>query len=102
MMDHGEYLRTLPAGVPASDELRHVVTLRVTKLLLEQRLRLSLFGYFSPSDQDAYLRPNASYSINDSWSVVVGGNVFAGADDHTFFGQFDRNSNVYTALRVSF
>lgn len=102
MMQHDSYVATLPGGVPARDQLRHVVTVRVTRLLLDQRLRLSLFGYFSPSDRDMYLRPNASYTIDDSWSVTVGGNVFAGDEQHTFFGQFDRNSNVFAAVRLSF
>jgi len=102
MLQHDDYLRTLPAGVPVRDELRHVVTLRVTKLLLEQRLRLSLFGYFSPSDHDVHLRPSASYAVDDRWTVTVGANVFAGEDDFTFFGQFDRNTNVYAAVRFRF
>ena len=102
MANHDEFLQNLPSGMPVRDELRHVVTLRVSKLLLEQRLRISLFGYVSPSDHDMYLRPTASYSIDDSWSVSVGANVFAGEDTDTFFGQFDRNTNVYAAVRVSF
>lgn len=102
MLQHDDYRRTLPAGMPARDELRHVVTLRVSKLLLDQRLRLSLFGYFSPSDHDAYLRPNVSYTIDDRWTVSAGANVFVGERDSTFFGQFDRDSNVFIAVRCSF
>tara|TARA_R110002096_G_scaffold12681_8_gene45349 strand:+ start:1182 stop:2657 length:1476 start_codon:yes stop_codon:yes gene_type:complete len=102
MANHDNYLATLAGGTPARDELRHVVTLRVSKLLLEQRLRISVFAYVSPSDHDMYLRPNASYTIDDSWSVSVGANIFAGEDNDTFFGQFDRNTNVYAAVRVSF
>lgn len=102
MMDYDEYRRTLPVFVPARDELRHVVTFRVTKLLLNQNLELSLFTYYSPSDSDAYLRPNISYKIDDHWTAEVGGNVFFGNEKHTFFGQFQNNSNVYMALRYSF
>ncbi|MCA8941187.1 MAG: hypothetical protein KDB80_01390 [Planctomycetes bacterium] len=102
MLDHGDYLATLPGGMPARDELRHVVTARVTKLLMEQRLRLSLFGFVSPSDHDAYLRPSASYTIDDSWTATIGANVFVGEDPHTFFGQFERNSSVFAAVRMSF
>ncbi|MCA8952083.1 MAG: hypothetical protein KDE27_21415 [Planctomycetes bacterium] len=102
MLGHADYERTLPPGVPVRDELRHVVTLRVTKLLLEQRLRLSLFAYLSPSDVDGYVRPSASYTIDDQWSVSVGANVFFGEDPFTFFGQFERNTNVFVAARWSF
>ena len=102
MMDYGDYRRTLPPGAKAADEDRHLVTIRLTKKLMNQNLTLSLFAYYSPTDSDAYLRPKASYKIDDHWTAEVGGNVFLGAHSHTFFGQFDRNSNVYAALRYGF
>ena len=102
MMDVGDYKRTLPAGMRAADKDRHVLTLRLTKLLASQNLKLSLFTFYSPTDDDAYLRPNAHYKVDDHWSVEAGGNFFVGADDHTFFGQFEKNSNVYFGLRYSF
>ncbi len=102
MADYDDYRRTHIPLMPLADERRHVVTLRVEKLLLEQNLRLALFTYYSPSDQDAYVRPSANYKIDDHWSAEVGGNVFFGNDQHTFFNQFARNSNVYVALRYSF
>jgi len=102
MLKYPEYLRTLAAGSPAADRDRHVVTLRVTQLALNQNLELGLFGYYSPTDADAYLRPRAAYKVDDHWSVEVGGNVFFGRYDHTFFGQFDDNSNVYVAVRYGF
>jgi hypothetical protein len=102
MMDHNDYRRTLPPGTPRIDEVRHVLTLRLTKLLINQNLRLSLFTFYSPSDNDAYLRPNINYKIDDHWSAEVGGNIFTGTDDHTFFGQFRKNSNVYGGVRYSF
>jgi len=40
MMDYGAYRRSLPSGVPSADENRHVLTLRLTKLLMSQNLRL--------------------------------------------------------------
>ncbi len=104
LADHDAYLRTLPQ--PVRDEARaacrHVLTFRVTQLLLNQNLTLSLFAYYSPSDSDAYLRPSASYKIDDHWTVEGGANVFFGAHDYTFFGQFERNSNVYAAVRYGF
>jgi len=102
MMDYGSYRRTLPPGVRPRDEFRHVLTTRLTKLLMNQNLRLSLFVFYSPSDADAYLRPKAHYKIDDHWAVEAGANFFLGARDHTFFGMFEENSNVYAALRFSF
>ncbi|MFP3937337.1 MAG: hypothetical protein ACLFVW_03270 [Phycisphaerae bacterium] len=102
MLDYDDYLRTLPPNAPAEDEDRHVVTLRLTKQYLNQNLTLSFFAFYSPTDEDAYLRPNISYDVTDNWRVELGGNVFFGKHEHTFFNQFARNSNVYGALRYSF
>jgi len=102
MCDYGAYRDSLPPGIPAADERRHVVTFRLTKLLMNQNLILGLFAFYSPSDSDAYLRPHVKYKINDHWTVEAGGNVFFGAHDYTFFGQFERDTNVYAALRYSF
>jgi len=102
MSDYGAYKRTLPPGSHAADEYRHVITLRLTKLLMYQNLRLSLFTFYSPSDQDVYMRPNIHYRITDQWSAEVGANIFVGENEHTFFGQFQDNTNVYLGLRWSF
>ena len=102
MRDYDAYRRTLPDGMAARDEFRHVLTLRLTKLLLHQNLNLSLFLYWSPSDHDAFFRPKANYKLNDQWIVEIGGNLFIGEDDHTFFGQFERNNNLYAAVRYGF
>lgn len=102
MMDHSDYRRTLPPGSPRADEARHLLTLRLLKLFMNQNLKLSLFTFYSPSDSDAYLRPNIHYKIDDHWSAEIGGNVFIGKDDHTFFGQFKENTNVYGGVRYSF
>jgi hypothetical protein len=102
MMDYGDYRRALPAGMEPADEVRHLTTFRVTKKLMNQDLTLSLFAFYSPSDSDAYLRPKISYRIDDHWSVELGGNVFIGREESTFFGQFERNSNIYAALRYGF
>jgi hypothetical protein len=102
MLDHEAYLRTLPMGSPGTDENRHVLTVRFTHLLMNQNLILSFFTFYSPSDEDAYLRPKVHYKVTDAWSAEVGGNVFVGKEDHTFFGQFEKNSNVFTGVRYSF
>ncbi len=101
-MDYSDYEGTLPAPVRAEDRNRHVLTLRLTRLLLNQNLTLSLFAFYSPSDGDAYLRPHAHYKLSDAWAVEAGANAFFGVHPHTFFGQFERNSNVYAGLRYSF
>jgi hypothetical protein len=102
MLDYSAYKRTLPRGSKASDEYRHVLTLRLTKLLMYQNLKLVLFTFYSPSDQDVYMRLNIHYRITDQWSAEAGANIFFGEKDHTFFGQFKNDTNVYFGLRWSF
>lgn len=101
MLDYGPYKRNLPSG-PARDKNRHLTTLRLTKLLMNQNLRLSLFTYYSPTDKDVYMRPNANYKVSDNLAVELGSNIFFGDYPHTFFGQFRDNTNIYTGLRYSF
>ena len=76
--------------------------MRLTKLMMNQNLVLSFFSYASPSDGDAHLRPKVQYKWGDHWSFDLGANVFLGKDDHTFFGQFERNTNVYAGARYRF
>lgn len=101
MMDFGAYKRSLTAG-SARDEYRHLTTVRLTKLLMNQNLKLSLFTYYSPSDKDAHLRPNVHYKVNDNLAWEAGANIFFGDYPNTFFGQFANNTNIYTGLRYSF
>jgi hypothetical protein len=102
MTDHGAYVATLQEGAPATDEDRHVLTARLTQQLMNQNLRLTLFGFCSPSDADGYVRPTVAYKVNDAWLVTAGGNLFFGQEDHTFFGQFEDNNNLYAGARYSF
>ena len=102
MMDYNAYRQNLPQGNQSVDRCRHTFTLRLTKLLMYQNLKLSLFTMYSPSDQDAWVRPNIHYKINDQWSTETGANIFVGKKDYTFLGQFKKNTNIYVALRWSF
>ena len=102
ILDHNNYLRTLPAGSQARDENRHLLTTRLTFLTHSQNATWSLFTYYSPSDQDYYLRPKVNYRIDDHWTTELGGNIFGGKKNHTFFGQFQNNSNIYISVRYGF
>ncbi|MCP4159927.1 MAG: hypothetical protein GY760_07635 [Deltaproteobacteria bacterium] len=100
MDDYEEYGSTAVGA--KKDEVRHLLTLRLTKLLMTQTLVLSVFTYYSPSDSDFYTRPKVTYKYNDDLLFELGANVFGGSNEHTFFGQFEKNSNVYTAVRLNF
>ena len=102
MMDYGAYLASIPVGIEEADQDRHWVTLRLTKLLFSQNMTLSCFAFYSPSEEDSYFLPKVQYKVNDQWTAEVAGNIFAGKKDHTFLGQFERNSNLYVGARYSF
>ena len=102
ILDYGNYFASLPAGFPQRDKVRHVLTMRITKLAMNQTLTWSLFAYYSPSDKDSYLRPKVAYKLTDAWQMEAGANVFFGTSQNTFFGQFEKNTNFFTSLRYSF
>jgi hypothetical protein len=102
MTDYGAYERTLPFFAPKRDKNRHLFTMRLTKMLMNQNLVLSLFTYYSPSDADIYLRPRVTYKVTDAWTLYGGFNLFTGRDETSFFGQFENNSNVFAGARYAF
>jgi hypothetical protein len=61
-----------------------------------------LRGHYLPSAQDYYLQPKVNYRIDDHWAAKLGGNLFGGKKDYTFFGQFQDNSNIYVSVRYGF
>ncbi len=100
-LDHDALIANSSAPPFEPDETRHTVTTRLTYRLRQETLILSLFGFLSPSDEDAHLRPSLTYSWSDAVTVAAGANIMLG-DDHTFFGQLETNSNAYARLRYSF
>jgi len=102
LTDYDAYKSSLPSGFPAQDRTRHLLTVRLTQFLKYQTWRLSLFTFFSPSDQDALVIPEVWHAFTDRLSITVGANVFAGKRATTFLGQYQRNDNVYVALRLDF
>jgi len=102
MMHYGAYRKNLPAGMPRADKNNHRITLRITKLLLHQDMRLSLFSFFGLAHRDMYLRPYASYKITDRLRIDGGANIFVGKHRNTMFGQLTDDTNAYVGLRYSF
>ena len=102
MKDYASYKATLPPGFTLQDHVRHVLTVRLTRFFKYQTWRLSLFSFYSPSDQDAYLIPEVWHAFTDRLSLTLGANIFQGSRSTTFFGQYHRDSNLYSAIEYSF
>lgn len=102
MNNYSSYEGSLPPGSPKEGRVRDYATMRLTKMLMYQNLRLSLFGIYSPSDKDYLVNPEGSYKLSDELSITLGSNVFGGEEDFTQFGQLDKNDSVYTNLRYEF
>ncbi len=102
MLKHSEYRKTLPAGFSKQERVRHSITLRVTQFFKYQTVRLSLFAWISPNDEDYFLSPEIRYSFSDELWGALGGNVFGGTKEHTFLGQFEHNDNIYLTMRYGF
>ncbi len=102
MRKYDEYEKSLPPGFPKANQIRHNITLRATQFLKYQTLRLSLFGWVSPNDEDYYINPEIRYSFTDELWGAIGGNIFGGSEAHTFLGQFEQNDNLYLTVRYGF
>ncbi len=102
---YNQMVSMLPAYAPVphkADEVRTLLTSRWTKQFLMQTLTISLFGFYSPSDEDGYIRFSTEYKYTDELGLVVGGNIFAGNHPYTMFGQFQLDDNVYVRANYGF
>lgn len=84
------------------EEYRNVLTTRLTYSIWRDNLTGSLFTFYSPADEDYYLRPSLSYRASDYLTYTAGANLFGGEATHTFYGQFEKDSNVYLRVRYRF
>lgn len=100
--DYGHLIAATPAPQFEPDRNRHVLTNRLTWRDSRDKLTLSLFTFFSPSDDDRYLRPSVAYRYSDRWTFTGGANLFDGDRTSTFFGQLEDNSNAWLRARYSF
>lgn len=102
LQDYRAYKNNTITGSFIRDKRRQVLTQRLTYLMLNQRLRLSAFNFWSPSDNDGYLRLKSQYQVSDYWQWGVGANILYGEKEETFFGQLENNSNLYFSVAYSF
>ncbi|MEW6411045.1 MAG: hypothetical protein AB1483_01080 [Candidatus Zixiibacteriota bacterium] len=102
MLDYDYFAAQQMPGVFVRDEVRHLLTSRVTKKLKMETVTLSGFVFYSPSDEDMYLRLSTEYKYTDEVTLMAGANIFDGKHENTDFGQFAKNDNVYIKLTYGF
>jgi hypothetical protein len=69
--------------------------------LLRETLHLELFSYIGLTNDDALVRPKITYDFEDSFSILLGSNIFIG-DEKGRFGRYKDNSMAYIKLKYSF
>ncbi|UCG61448.1 MAG: hypothetical protein JSV52_14190 [Candidatus Zixiibacteriota bacterium] len=102
MTDYDIYKAQQPEGVFVRDEVKHLFTSRVTKRLNMETVTLSGFVFYSPSDEDAYIRLSAEYKYTDEITLMAGGNIFDGNYANTDLGRFAINDNAYVKITYGF
>ncbi len=103
MLDHDKYaMSPEQQAMHVHDEVRHLLTSRITKQMMNQTLTLSAFGFFSPTDEDGYGRFSVEYKYTDEVTLAAGANVFDGNYEVTEFGQFRLNDNVWLKMTYGF
>lgn len=100
-----ELIKDLTASVQGylernqNNKNRTLITLRLNYTMWQQTLNASVFVFYSPSDKDAYLKPQLTYKYNDNWHLNLGANLFVGKHHDSFFGQHEDNSNAYASVK---
>lgn len=86
---------------PLNGAERHLVSLRISKQALRDRLNVSAIAFYSPDQHDSWLRLTLSHRLSDTWLSGASANLFAGRVDR-FFGQLEDDSNIGVWLRRQF
>jgi hypothetical protein len=82
-------------------ETENTMTFLVHADVFRETLHLELFSYLGLSNSDALIRPKITYDYDDSFSILLGSNLFVG-DENGRFGQYKDNSMIYAKIKYSF
>ena len=83
------------------DEAVNTATFLAHYDMLRETLHLELFSYIGLTNNDALIRPKVTYDFDDSFSILLGGNIFVG-DREGQFGQYQDNSMIYAKIKYNF
>ena len=84
-----------------SDEFDNTMTFLARYDALRETLHLELFSYIGLNYGDALIRPKITYDFSDSFSILLGSNIFVG-DERGMFGRYNNNSMLYTKIKYNF
>ncbi len=93
ILDHHEKM--------VENEINNTATVLARYDMLRETLHLELFSYIGLTNGDALIRPKITYDFDDSFSILLGSNVFVG-DRAGQFGQYQDNSMVYAKIKYNF
>lgn len=84
-----------------NEQTENTMTFLARYDMFRETLHLELFSYIGLSNADALIRPKITYDFDDSFSILLGSNIFVG-DESGRFGQYGDNSMAYMKLKFSF
>ena len=83
------------------EEFGNTMTFLARYEAMRETLHLELFSYVGLNYGDALIRPKVTYDFSDSFSILLGSNIFVG-DNEGMFGKYDDNSMIYTKIKYNF
>ena len=83
------------------EEAENTMTFLARYDMMRETLHLELFSYIGLTGEDALIRPKITYDFDDSFSVLLGSNIFVGEETGRF-GKYKDNSMIYMKLKYSF
>ncbi|MBA7521026.1 hypothetical protein ES705_13126 [subsurface metagenome] len=84
-----------------NEKMENTMTFLARYDLLRETLHLELFSYIGLTNGDALIRPKITYDFDDSFSILLGSNIFIG-DEKGRFGQYKDNSMAYMKIKYNF
>ncbi|MFW5944949.1 MAG: DUF1302 family protein [Bacteroidota bacterium] len=82
------------------EEFENTMTFLVQQDFFRDKLVLEYFMYYGFENNDALIRPKATYEVGSGVNLITGANLFTGTEGR--FGRFNQNDMVYFKLKYDF
>ena len=83
------------------EEKENTMTFLARYDMFRETVHLELFSYIGLTNEDELIRPKITYDFDDSFSILLGSNIFIG-DENGRFGQYADNSMLYAKIKYNF